>query len=301
MRLDAADLRNNNMTVKNISLFAALALSSCTSFVPINGTLGVGTQTQDIELTQNFDDRSTLASSVNFQEQFKKNEGVIVPVPMPMPILKKRLSDKNNRNSTADYKEHGINYYIRGLMQDLVANLQYVNSTTSIAVVSFVMLDSNYNVSNLLGIQIAEGLMHEVHKFGIPVIDFKTTGYIRVTEQGDFAFSKDYGDFSGDMPANYILGGTMLKHIDGYLINARIVGVKSQVVVASAQNFIPNSVSDSILMTSAVPELRTSNEAVESSSAEFALISQGDENATDQPVNGNINTPSPNKISLIQE
>jgi TolB-like protein len=271
--------------------------------VPINGTLGVGTQTQDIELTQNFDDRSTLASSVNFQEQFKKNEGVIVPVPMPMPmpILKKRLSDKNNRNSTADYKEHGINYYIRGLMQDLVANLQYVNSTTSIAVVSFVMLDSNYNVSNLLGIQIAEGLMHEVHKFGIPVIDFKTTGYIRVTEQGDFAFSKDYGDFSGDMPANYILGGTMLKHIDGYLINARIVGVKSQVVVASAQNFIPNSVSDSILMTSAVPELRTSNEAVESSSAEFALISQGDENATDQPVNGNINTPSPNKISLIQE
>lgn len=44
------------------------------------------------------------------------------------------------------------------------------------------------------------------------------------------------------MAAKYIVGGTMSKHTEGYLINARIVGLKSKEVVASAQHFIPNGI-----------------------------------------------------------
>jgi TolB-like protein len=148
--------------------------------------------------------------------------------------------------NTINPAKHNINHYARGLMQDLVANLQYVNEKTPVAVVSFVMLDSDYNQHNLLGNQLAESLIHEVHKFGIPVIDFKTTGFIRITPQGDFAFSKDYTDFTGDLPARYFIGGTLVKHNAGYLVNARIVGVNSKAVVASAQSFIPLSVANAI-------------------------------------------------------
>jgi hypothetical protein len=112
------------------------------------------------------------------------------------------------------------------------------------------MLDSDYNQSNLLGNQMAESLIHEIHKFGIPVIDYKTTGFIRITEQGDFAFSKDYEDLGDSFTAKYIVGGTMLKHKEGYLINARIVGLESKAVVASAQSFIPNNISDALLANS---------------------------------------------------
>jgi TolB-like protein len=313
------------MAVKNLSLLVALVLSGCNTFASIDdlvgfedsnnleNTVSLDENAKETEFVQNVGDGSALASSVNFQrqfqERFEQKDG-----PVTMQTLKEMLL---KQNLSPSYKEHDINHYVRGLMQDLVANLQYVNATTPVAVVSFVMLDSNYNDSNLLGIQIAESLIHEVHKFGIPVIDFKTTGYIRITEQGDFAFSKDYEDFSGDMPARYIVGGTMLKHTDGYLINARIVGVTSQAVVASAQSFIPNSVSDPILrmatapisMISAAPKSRTLNKNVELGSVAYpldydlSLVAQKNENLMDQgqPMNNIANNASSNSVSLIQE
>jgi TolB-like protein len=291
------------MAIKNLSLLAAIALSGCAVFAPIEDMVMLDEQTQETGLSQNVDDGSTLASSVSFQKQFKQDELATAAE------SKDSLLEPNAQHSTAYDKEHGINYYVRGLMQDLVANLQYVNSTTPVAVVSFVMLDSNYNDSNLLGIQIAESLIHEVHKFGIPVIDFKTTGYIRVTEQGDFAFSRDYEDFSGEMPARYIVGGTMLKHTDGYLINARIVGMQSQAVVASAQSFIPNSVSDPILMMSAAPKSSNRNENVQLGRVAFppdfnsSLVTQKNEDLMNrsQPMDNIAKNSSSNNVSLIQE
>jgi TolB-like protein len=303
----------------------ALVLSGCNTFASIDdlvgfedsnnleNTVSLDENAKETEFIQNVGDGSALASSVNFQrqfqERFEQKDG-----PVTMQTLKEMLL---KQNLSPSYKEHDINHYVRGLMQDLVANLQYVNATTPVAVVSFVMLDSNYNDSNLLGIQIAESLIHEVHKFGIPVIDFKTTGYIRITEQGDFAFSKDYEDFSGDMPARYIVGGTMLKHTDGYLINARIVGVTSQAVVASAQSFIPNSVSDPILrmatapisMMSTAPKSRTLNNTVELGSVAYPLdydlsrVAKKNENLIKQgqPMNNIANNASSNSVSLIQE
>jgi TolB-like protein len=298
------------MAVKNLSLLAVLALSGCAVFEPLDDMFSMDEQTQDSEFSidgqsqneefiEDLEDGSPLASSVSFNNQFRQNFRQQND-PATIAKLKETLRQQNSSN-------YDINHYVRGLMQDLVANLQYVNATTPVAVVSFVMLNSDYNDANLLGIQIAESLIHEVHKFGIPVIDFKTTGYIRVTEQGDFAFSKDYKDFSGEIPARYIVGGTMLKHTDGYLINARIVGVQSQAVVASAQSFIPNSVSDPILMMSAVsPKSRILNNTVELRRAtdpldfDTPIVTQKIEN-NNQPMDKIAKRTSANTVYLIQK
>jgi TolB-like protein len=135
-----------------------------------------------------------------------------------------------------------INYYVRGLMQQLVGNMQYVNTSTPVAITSFVMLDSDYQRSDILGKQIAESFIHEVHKFGIPVLDFKTTEYIRVTPQGDFILSKDYLELEGDLPIKYVVAGTMTQQLNGMLINARVIGLESKAVVASAQGFLPTAI-----------------------------------------------------------
>ncbi len=143
-------------------------------------------------------------------------------------------------------RSKNINHYIRSIMQDLAGNLQYVNANTPLAVTSFVFLDADYNQATLLGNQLAEGFIHELHKFGVPVIDFKTTDYVRVTEQGDFIFSRDYLELSQNHNFNYILGGTLVHHQGGILVNARIVGVKTKAVVGTAQGFIPQSVVDAL-------------------------------------------------------
>jgi TolB-like protein len=283
------------MAVKNLILLTALALSGCSTFTLTEDLTGNSEQIQNTEVAQPVNDDSTLGSSVSFQRQFKQSF-------QQQNELKTNTNLKQNMQNS---KEHDINHYVRGLMQDLMANLQYVNSTTPVAVVSFVMLDSDYNNANILGIQIAESLIHEVHKFGIPVIDFKTTGFIRITEQGDFAFSKDYEDFGGQMPARYIVGGTMLKHKDGYLINARIVGVKSQAVVASAQSFIPNSVSDPILMMATEPKSATLNNMIELGRATYPLDFDSslttELNEDSGLMNKMANNASSNSVYLIQE
>ncbi len=139
-----------------------------------------------------------------------------------------------------------INHYVRGIMQDMAENLQYVNTKTPLAVSSFIYLDDEYNDGTLLGNQIAESFMHELHSFGVPVIDFKTTDYMRVTPSGDFVFSRDYLELSQDQNFNYVLAGTMVNHQGGVLVNARIIGLTSKAVVGSAQGFIPQSVVDAL-------------------------------------------------------
>lgn len=255
-----------------LGLLISATLCGCSMF-SADSLLNTDTNSNDNTQVVESDTSTPLQSSLIFQQQLKQSLQHQTPYKTDA-----ELNEAQQKQSHRQSKTYDINYYARGLMQDLVANLQYVNATTPVAVVSFVMLDSDYNEANLLGIQIAESLIHEVHKFGIPVIDFKSTGFIRITENGDFAFSKNYEDFGGVMPARYIVGGTMLKNAEGYLINARIVGVKSQAVVASAQSFIPNHVSDPILM----------------------MASQKNNNQQSQSTNNLTKNMTSNSVSLIQ-
>lgn len=140
-----------------------------------------------------------------------------------------------------------IGDYVKNMTQDLVANMEYVTDKTPVGVTNFAMLDSDLQHTNLLGQQMAESFVHELHKFRIPVIDYKATDYIRVTEQGDFILSRDYLELNGSLPIEYVLTGTMTKYQGGVLVNARILGVKSRAVVATAQMLVPFYVVDALI------------------------------------------------------
>ena len=145
--------------------------------------------------------------------------------------------------------------YVKNMAQDLIGNMEYVSTKTPIAVTHFALLDSDLQETNLLGHQMAESFVHELHKFRIPVIDFKATDYIRVTESGDFFLTRDYLELSANLPMEYILTGTLTKHQGGYLVNARILGLNSKAVVASAQTLVPFYVVDAL-----IPSERSSEE-----------------------------------------
>ena len=161
-------------------------------------------------------------------------------------LFQSDFAQKNSHTKPAPPMRKNINHYVRGIMQDMVENLQYVNGKTPLAVSSFVFLDDDFNDSSLLGNQISESFMHELHNFGIPVIDFKTTDYMRVTPEGDFVFSRDYLELNQDQNFKYVLAGTLVSSQGGVLINARILGLQSKAVVGTAQGFIPQSVVDAL-------------------------------------------------------
>jgi len=140
-----------------------------------------------------------------------------------------------------------IGDYVKNMTQDLISNMEYVNEKTPVGVTHFALLDTNLQQTDLLGRQMAESFVHELHKFRIPVIDFKATEYIRITEDGDFILSRDYLELSSSLPIEYVLTGTMTKHQGGVLVNARILGMESRAVVASAQMLVPFYVVDALI------------------------------------------------------
>lgn len=155
------------------------------------------------------------------------------------------------QNDNAIYQGKALNKhigdYVQNMAQDLISNMEYVTDKTPVGVTHFALTDSDLNQTNLLGFQIAESFMHELHKFRIPVLDFKATDYIRVTETGDFLLSRDFLELKHKVPMQYILTGTMTKHQGGFLVNARILGLESKAVVATSQMLVPFYVVEALL------------------------------------------------------
>lgn len=156
----------------------------------------------------------------------------------------------NNRGLYRGYAltKH-VGHYVQSMTHQLIANMEYLTDKTPVAVTTFSPVDSDLQKTNLLGFQIAESFMHELHKFRIPIVDFKATDYIRVTNDGDFLLSRDFLELKNRVEIEYILTGTMIRHQGGMLVNARILGMESKAVVASAQMMIPFYVVDALLPT----------------------------------------------------
>ncbi|EGQ8493113.1 FlgO family outer membrane protein [Vibrio cholerae] len=133
---------------------------------------------------------------------------------------------------------HTLDFFVESLTEDLMLSNTSISARTPIAVTSFVDLQ-NMDATNWLGNTVSEGFIHQFQRRGFKVVDFKTTGSIQVTQQGDFAFSRDWKNLSSEQEVQYVLTGTMLRQEGGVIVNARVVGMHSRIVVASAQGFLP--------------------------------------------------------------
>jgi TolB-like protein len=135
--------------------------------------------------------------------------------------------------------KHAINDVVKGLAYQMLESSSFVNPQTPIAVASFVDLQ-DLESTNWLGNQISENFIHELQRHGLIIVDFKTTGHIRVTKDGDYVFSRDWKELPERQIIDYVVTGTMMKQETGIMVNARMIGMQSRVVVATAQSFIPN-------------------------------------------------------------
>mgnify|MGYP000082528531 CR=1 FL=1 len=142
-----------------------------------------------------------------------------------------------------------ISDYVEAMSLRLVKNMRYVTDKTPIAITSFVPIDSNLEQTNLFGNHLAEGFQHNMQNLGLSVIDYKATGTIRVTQTGDFAFSRDIDELRHDHPIEFILTGTFTHKEEGVEVYARVIGVESRAVVASSQGLIPRAVAEQLIST----------------------------------------------------
>ncbi|MDA7746101.1 FlgO family outer membrane protein [Psychromonas sp.] len=110
----------------------------------------------------------------------------------------------------------------------------------SIALTSLVDLN-NHQVTNWLGQTISEQFIHELHIRKLRVVDFKQTGNIQVTENGEFAMTRDWKKLNKNVDVTRILTGTMSRNEEGVILNIRIVNANNGIVESTSSAFIPHN------------------------------------------------------------
>lgn len=155
----------------------------------------------------------------------------------------------NSNKYQARYIHKDIEDYAEELTMKLIASGQRLNTHSRIGVASFVNFDSSLQTSSPTGNQLAESFIVQLQGYGLSVVDFKTIGDIRVGQSGDFVFSRKTEQLSFRQGIDYVLSGTLRDNGRGLIVNARIVGLKDNLVIASASGFIP-----SVVVEAAVPD-----------------------------------------------
>lgn len=134
-----------------------------------------------------------------------------------------------------------LSEYVEQMAIDLRKNYN-AKGNDSVAVTSFVPFDSSLQNSTVLGNQISEYFINELQNVGIPVSDHKVMGEIKVAPNGDFAMSRQLYELRRTMNVGYVLTGTLIENARGIIVNARIVSLNSNRVVATSSSLIPNLV-----------------------------------------------------------
>jgi TolB-like protein len=144
------------------------------------------------------------------------------------------------------FSHKSLQDYAGQLSMQLLRNSAGMKKDDLIGVASFVRLDRSLQQTNILGNQLAEYFISEIQQFGLAVVDFKMTNALNVRQRGDFVFSRDSLELAQDMKMDHILSGTMIDKQKGVQINARIISVENNRVVASASVLIPHFIVQSL-------------------------------------------------------
>ena len=142
------------------------------------------------------------------------------------------------------------NEYSRALVHELMSSQRQMEEGGMVGVTDFAFVDTGLDQGSVLSNHMSEAMIYDLHKFGVPVLDYKATDFIRVTPSGDFALSRDFTELSGELPIRYVVTGTMTAHKQGVLVNARLIHISSKQVISAARTFMPQQVVQAIVKRS---------------------------------------------------
>lgn len=139
-----------------------------------------------------------------------------------------------------------LQQHMSALAYRLVSSAHHLNNQSGIAVSGFVD-QQDYQTQDDFSRLLSETMMFQLNQYGLRVVDFKTLPFIRITPEGDISTSRDYRQLSSRIGARYLLHGTVSETTGGRLVNARLVSMGDNSLIASAQQFIPEYLVASLL------------------------------------------------------
>jgi len=115
-----------------------------------------------------------------------------------------------------------------------------------VVVTSFVKFDDTLQSTQKFGNLLSESLLGQIQAYDIPIIDIHLMGGVNITPTGDYIFSRDVNEMLFERKTGYVLSGVLIRNERGFIVNARIMDLKTKHIVSAASTFIPSYVTDAI-------------------------------------------------------
>ena len=146
-----------------------------------------------------------------------------------------------NLSSGSSKKGDDINWEVNNITAELVKRLTsnrtfYEDEGPAVAITSFYYTE-DANQSKKLPIILADSIIHQMQKQGYRPIDYKLMPTVKVVD-GGYKYTKNMEELREKGFVNLVLIGTLTELFEGMLVNARIIDIRTGVVVSSAQTIL---------------------------------------------------------------
>lgn len=136
------------------------------------------------------------------------------------------------------YRSAILKKYANKLVDDVVGSLKPDVNIDKVAIATPVNVES-LESTDWLGRELAEYFVSALHNKGFSVLEYKIKGWLEITPQGDYIYSRNWQKLASTARVSRILSGTMSHNDTGVMVYARLVNIKDAVVEGTAEIFIP--------------------------------------------------------------
>ncbi len=142
-------------------------------------------------------------------------------------------------------KGEDIHQHVIRLGNKLFSTSKKIQLNEPVAVGTFLPIKQlsgkNLPDENVFGHKIQESFITIGMQAGLNIIEFKTMPSIKLQNGYDIMLSRDTKDLNNKINAKYFLTGTYTEEVDHLIVNARIIELETQKVVAAATDYIPRN------------------------------------------------------------
>lgn len=156
-----------------------------------------------------------------------------------------------SRSEPPALSKYPLDVYTQKLAENLFSQLSAQGTMAQpaayIAVASFVPVNS-LSLSNVdeaekqLANQLSESMLTHARQFGFAVYDYRLRQQLLLLDDHAQALSRQLEDIHTASDADTLLAGTYTPMEDGYMLNARLISLANQQVLAAASGYIPANV-----------------------------------------------------------
>lgn len=139
--------------------------------------------------------------------------------------------------------ENLIHQHITRLANTLFSSAKNIKLNQSVAVGTFLPVsllnEKSMLEQNHIGLQIQESFITLGSQAGLKIIEYKTMSSIKIQPSSDVMLSRKTQYLHEKINAEYFLTGTYSEQDNSLVVNARLIELSSQNVVAAATDYIP--------------------------------------------------------------